>query len=213
MQRIGLIFLLKIELPAQDVLLCSGGFMVFDGDTYLAQDPLFGTISEALDLQEGAGDEVPAYEITFLPPATAALADLSAPGHQKSRVRLWLAEYDIAAGTVTGTPDVLFDGQIDQTAITVGRDRRELAVTVVSRTERLFARNKGNALSPSSHKSVWPGETGHDNASGLAVPVAWGADNPLTAGNQLIGPSWALRYADGGGNGSSLGSSFREVML
>ena len=192
MNRVGLASLLKIELPSRDVLLCDGGFKVFGGETYQAKDPLFGTIAGCQELEEGIGEQVPALELTFLPPSTAAVADLSQPGYQKSRVRMWLAEYDVDAGTITSTPDLLFDGMLDQTSLSLGRDRRELSVSVVSTAERLFAKNKGNALSPTFHKSVWPGETGHDNASGLQIPVAWGAEAPQAGNGSFIhvGGSW-----------------------
>lgn len=186
MNRIGLTSLLKIELPTRDVLLCDGGFKVFGSETYQAKDPLFGTIAGCQELEEGIGEQVPALELTFLPPASAAVADLSQPGYQKSRVRMWLAEYEVDAGTLSDTPDLLFDGMIDQTSILLSRDRRELSVSVVSTAERLFAKNKGNALSPTFHKSVWPGETGHDNASGLQVPVAWGVEKPQAGGGSFV---------------------------
>lgn len=192
MNRIGLASLLKIELPTRDVLLCDGAFKVFGGETYRAKDPLFGTIAGCQELEEGIGEQVPALELTFLPPSNAAVAELSQPGYQKSRVRMWLAEYDVDAGTLSDTPDLLFDGMIDQTSILLSRERRELSVSIVSNGERLFAKNRGNSLSPTFHKSVWPGETGHDNASGLAVPVAWGVEKPQAgAGSYIhIGGSW-----------------------
>src|SRR3546814_8736110 len=53
--------------------------------------------------------------------------------------------------------------------LTVGASR-ELAVSVVSLAERLFELNIGNSLNSAWHKSVWPGELGHDNATGLSIP-------------------------------------------
>lgn len=193
MQRLALMSLLKIELPSRDVLLCDGGFIVFDSQTYRNKDDLFGTVASVDPLEEGLGEEVPALELTFLPPAAAAVADLSQPGYQKSRVRMWLAEYDVDTGLVSGTPDLMFDGQVDQTTLKRSRDGRELAVSVVSTAERLFAKNKGNSLSPTFHKSVWPGETGHDNASGLQIPVAWGVEKPQAGNGSFVhvGGSWA----------------------
>jgi len=44
--------------------------------------------------------------------------------------------------------------------------------------ERLLLRNSGNSLSAAWHKSIWPGETGHDQATGLKTPVAWGVAAP-----------------------------------
>ena len=176
MNRVGLIGLLKIELPTATVRLCDGGFIEFGGETYRSVDAVFGGIGSLQALTEGVGEEIPALELTLNPNGGSAPADLSQPGFQKSAVRLWVGEFDVDAGTLTGDPDLLFYGQIDQTVLRIGRAARDLAMTIVSTLERLFMRNEGNTLSPSFHKSVWPEETGHDNATGLGIAVAWGTE-------------------------------------
>lgn len=170
----ALIAFIKIELPTENVHLCDGGFIVYNGDTYASHHSTFGAIGAVQPLTEGIGEEIPALELSLLPSPDAAPADLSQPGFQQSTVQMWVGEYDQESGLITGTPDLLFHGQIDQTVLRVGRVTRELAITVVSTAERLFLRNEGNSLSPRWHKSIWPGELGHDNAIGLTVPVAWG---------------------------------------
>lgn len=200
MQTLALIGLLKIELPDATVRLCDGGFVVFDGETYQSVDPTFGTIASLASLTEGIGEEIPALELSLNPNGTSAPADLSQPGFQKAAVRLWVGQYDVDAGTLAGEPDLLFYGQIDQTVLRVGRSTRELAMTIVSTLERLFMRNEGNSLSPVFHKSVWPGETGHDNASGLTVAVAWGVERSPTA--STAGSASTGMF--GGGNGRAL---------
>jgi hypothetical protein len=187
MRRIGLIGLLRIDLPSRSVLLCDGGFMPWGSDVFQSIDPTFGTIAGLDSLKEGADEEVPDMEIRFLPPQSAPIADLSQPGYQKCRVRLWLAEYNPDEGLLVGEPEMQFDGQIDQTVLTLGGDgSRELSVTIVSTAERLFERNLGNSLTGSFHKSVWPGETGHDNATGLGIPVAWGVEAAPSIGGSYL---------------------------
>lgn len=178
MNRVGLTGLCKTELPADTILLSDGGFTEFDGDTYLSRHPVFGTIGGVKELTEGIGDEVPALELTLLPAPDALPGDVTQPGFQRSRVRFWIAEFGVDAGTIIGTPDMLFDGQIDQTTFKAG-STKELSMSIVSTAERLFEKNIGNSLSDSWQQSVWPGEKGHANATGLSVPVAWGAENPL----------------------------------
>lgn len=173
MNTIALIGLCKIELPGGDVRLCDGGFIVFDGETYRSADDLLGTVASVEGLSEGVGNEIPALEMAFYPPESSTPGELAQPGWQTSRARFWIGEYDPDAGTLIGTPTLLFDGQLDQASLSVGA-QRELAMTVVSLAERLFERNAGNSLNPKWHKSIWPGELGHDNATGLAVQVAWG---------------------------------------
>lgn len=179
MQRLGLALLAKIEFPTGDVRLTDGGFLVWNGETYRDRHATFGTVGSIQALSEGTGAQVPALELTLLPPGTVDAADLSDEGFQTSRARFWIAEFDLETHTVTGTPDLQFDGQVDQTIISAGADGgRDLAISVVSTAERLFARNAGNTLNPTWHKSIWTGETGHDNATGLVFPVAWGVESP-----------------------------------
>lgn len=181
MDRIGLRGLLKIELPNHTVRLCDGGFAVFDGETYLSADPVFGAIGSVDGMEEGQGDEIPALDLTMMPPGTSGSSELSKPGYQRSRVRFWIAEYDPDSNAIIGTPDLMFDGQIDRTTLRVGASR-QLDMAVVSNAERLFELDIGNTLSPVFHKSVWPGELGHDNATGLSIPVAWGVESPPSTG-------------------------------
>jgi hypothetical protein len=192
MNRVGLTGLCKIELPADTITLSDGGFTDYAGDTYYSKHATFGTIGGMKELTEGIGDEVPALELTLLIPEGVAPGDVTQPGFQRSRVRFWIAEFDVDDGTIVGTPDTLFDGQIDQTTWST---TRELSMSIVSTAERLFERNIGNSLSDSWHQSVWSGEKGHANATGLAVPVAWGAEKPPRTGPASYVRGVPRRYA------------------
>lgn len=183
MNSIALIGLCKIELPESTIRLSDGGFIVWGGEVFESRDAVFGTIRAIEGMSEGVEDEVPALSVTFIPASTAAAADLSQPGFQRSRVRLWLAEYDEVTGLPVGDPDLQFDGQIDQTSLSAGRTSKELLMSIVSAAERLFARDIGNGLSSAFQKSVWPGDTGHDNATGLGTPIAWGVEAPPSTGS------------------------------
>jgi hypothetical protein len=177
MDRIWLTGLMEMQLrDGRTIRLCDGGFVVVDGNLYKSADDTFGTIGSMEGFREGVGDSVPAFKLTFLPASTAAAADISAPGMQGSITRFYIAEVDAGTGLVIGTPDLMFDGQIDQTVLRIGRGRRELDIDFVSTAERLFSINEGNSLNPRFHKLVNPGELGEDNATGLGVSVAWGIE-------------------------------------
>jgi len=173
--------LLKIELPAWTVRLTDGGVLLWGAEVFRGRDAVFGSVTGVESLAEGVGDEVPALSVTLSPAADADPADLIQPGFQTARTRFWIAEWDWASGAVTGTPDLMFDGQLDQVEFALSDEAQELACSVVSSAERLFTRNRGNGLSATFHKSVWPGETGHDQATGLTVPRAWGVEAPRGA--------------------------------
>jgi hypothetical protein len=196
MNQIGLTGLCKIELPDATIRLSDGGFIVWGAETFQSKDATFGTIASVDTLEEGVDAQVPALDIVMFPASTASAADLSQPGFQRSQVTFWLAEYDRETGQLDGDPDLLFDGQIDQTTLTGSRESRELAMSIVSTAERLFERNIGNSLSASFHKSIWPGETGHDNATGLGKPVAWGVEAPPSTSAGYYGSDF---YGSGGG--------------
>lgn len=196
--RVGYIGLLKIELPDATVRLCDGGFVPWDSETFVSADPVFGSIGAVEAVSEGIAESVPALDLTLLPTDLAGPEDLSQPGFQRSRVRFWLAEYSPDAGILIGDPEPMFDGQIDQSTLRAGRGSLSLEMAVVSNLERLFTRNRGNSLNPRWHKSVWPGETGHDNATGLAIPVAWGVESQGGANGSARGGANPF-YGQGGG--------------
>lgn len=196
MNRIGLVNLAKIELPGGvTIRLSDGGAIKWGSEIYRSRDPVFGAIGAAEALEEGVGDEVPALQMTLLPPTITAAATLSQPGYQQARATFWVVEYNRATNAVVAVVETLFKGQIDQTVLTVGAQKRELGMSIVSLLERLFEANTGNSLSPSFHKLVWPGETGHDQATGVTRALAWGVERPSGAGSPGAavmggGPSW-----------------------
>lgn len=176
MNRLSVTGLVKIEFPGHELRLCDGGFIDWGADRYTSKDSVFGTIGGLEAVSEGVGEEVPVFNLTLLPPGDTAASMLAAPGYQAARARFWFAVYDVDTGLLVGTPDLQFDGQIDQITLGFGRGVRTMDVSIVSNTARLLERNIGNSLNSAFHKSVWPGETGHDNADGIGRQVAWGVE-------------------------------------
>lgn len=200
---VGITGLLKIELPSGDVLLNDGGVTVFNSETYRATDSLLGSIAAIEAMSEGAGDTIPALGITFAPPATTAITALSNGAIQKSRVRLWIAEYDTDTGAVVGTPELRFLGFVDQPRVGARFRQFSISIACVPDLEALFFADRGNGLSPTFHKSVYPGELGHDNATGLSIPIAWGVRGAPRGG---FGGS-------GGGGGNGNGGPFNRDVV
>lgn len=186
---IALTGLLKIELPNYTIRLCDGGFSIYEGETYTSEDPLFGTLAAMQPLVEGFGDSIPALTLTLLPPNASAVSDLAKPGYQTARARFYVAEFDVATGVISAA-DLQFDGQVDQISVTVAGRSRTVEMSIVSLAERLFEGNIGNTMNPTFHKSVWPDETGHDQATGLSIPVAWGTESPPSGGYRGGGSSF-----------------------
>lgn len=202
MQSVKLAGLLKLELRDGRVIrLCDGAFVRWGGEIFLSKDPVFGVIGSIESFEEGVMDEVPSFSLTFLPTSTAIAAQLSAPGMQGSRMRMWIAEMDAATDLLIGAPDQQFDGQLDQTKLIIGKGKRELEMSFVPMGERFFNANDGNTLSAAFHKSIFPGELGEDNATGLTSAVAWGteAQPGSNGGSVQVSPSsaWQPSYISG----------------
>lgn len=179
MTQIAITGLIKITLPDHTIRLCDGGFFTYDGEQYSSSDDIFGIVSSVEGLTEGIGDEVPAMRIGFKPPGTSDPADLSKPGYQNARVIARTAEYNVETGAITQILSTEFIGILDQTTITRGKGVYDLDCVVVADGERLFQRNIGNGLTSAFHKSIFTGETGEDNATGLNRQVAWGVEAPI----------------------------------
>jgi hypothetical protein len=178
MESLALTGLIKIEFPTGDLRLCDGQFFTFNAESYVSSDPTFGHIAGLEPISEGAGDELPILRLVLAPAASAAFADLVSPEFQGSRVRMWISEYVVETGLLTGTANLMFDGIIDRPVLSVSQSTRVVEFDIISNAERLLLRSEGNSMSPRFHKSVWPGELGMDNAIDLEIPVAWGTESP-----------------------------------
>ena len=198
----GLTWLLRLDLPSGSVFLSDGGVTQWEGNTYRPEDDTIGGIGQLGSITEGMGSEMPELEIVFAPPSNAALTPLQAGAFQRVPVRLWLAEFNPSTGAVVGTPDLRFAGKMDRVRQQFGLRQLSIVASCVPELEALFFSDDGNGLSAEFHKSIYPGETGHDQATGLVIPVSWGVEN----GNRGSGTS-------GGGRGSAgaFGEGFNEA--
>lgn len=179
MARMGIIGLVRIDLPGGTTLRLSEGMAIrWGSETYAPRHATYGALAGIDALEEGLGNEVPMMPLKLRPPSTTSAAALVQPGAQRARVRAWAAEYDADAGTIVGTPETQFDGFLDRAELVRSRDALDLNFSVVSWLEHLFELNIGNSLTAGFHKSVWPGETGEDHATGLTIPDAWGVEAP-----------------------------------
>jgi hypothetical protein len=190
----------KFELPSQTLRLCDGGQVIWAAETFRASDPDFGAIDTVEAFSEESGDQAPGGSLIFLPKDSAAAGTLSQPEYQGSRIRFWLAKVDTATGEVDGTPEQIADLVLDRTELRGGIGRLQLAMDFIGSAERLFNISEGNVLSPRFHQSVWSGELGLDNATGVPNQMAWGAPSPPRGSVTSGGAGGAA-----GGRGAGLG--------
>lgn len=174
MDRYTLTGLLKVELPGHTALLCDGGTVEYDGDTYEPLDSLIGGLEEVDTINEGVADEAPAFTMTFFPDPDSSATDLLDPTFQSARLRLWIAELDDDTGLVSGTPDQVVDGLIDVPRLRFPNTGRVLELDCVSGGQRLMSLNEANVLNGGMHKRIYPLETGMDDTTGVESSFAWG---------------------------------------
>jgi len=168
----------EINLPGYDLRLLDGsGVLQVDGQAFFGEDTIYGVLESIDELTDGLGDESPALSINLLPASEASAGQLSSPTFQGSRVRVRVGAVDRLTGISIGDY-LLFDGEIDVPVLTVGQRRRALALECVSSFERFFDNDEGARLSDSYHQSIWPGETGFANITGIEQTIYWGVANP-----------------------------------
>lgn len=165
-----------LELPDRTLRLCDGAYVYVGADKFEAEDAEFGSIKSVDEIEEKVGDDAPDGSLTFLPASTAAAAILSRPEYQGSPLRFYLARVDDQTGTAMGDPELLLDAELDTTTLLL--NPRRLEMTFISIAERLWNVNEGNVLSDSFHQSVWPGELGMANATGVPSNEPWGVEGP-----------------------------------
>jgi hypothetical protein len=196
---------IRIELPSHRLCLIDGaGTLSFGGDTYVGRDATFGVLETIDNLADGVGEEAPRIEIGLIPASDAGAATLSAANMQGSPVYIYIGALDLATGLVVPDPYLLFVGELDVPKLTSSREGRRLSYEVASVFERLFTDDEGVRLSPSWHKSVWPGETGLDEVTGVEDTIYWGVQAPQ--GAIVYGGGFG-----GGGGGGGFQSEFQNL--
>lgn len=180
---VGITALFQFELPGGTVYLSDGGVTPWNGNDYVPRDDLLGAIESLSTGAEGESSSIPAWEFTFAAPGVTAVTEFTNGALQQSRVRAWLAEYDTETGEVVGDPELRHDGFVDRPSVSFAYKQFNVRIGTVPYLEVLFFRDDGNGLSPSFHKSIYPGELGHDNAIGLTVTEAWGVESARTSGS------------------------------
>lgn len=199
--RVLLFGAVRIDLPGYTLRLLDGsGFATFDGGSFVGIDPTFGTLAAISDLTDGAGDEAPAISLTLLPPDDTAAATLASAAMQGSIVTVKVGAINPATGLVIGEPYLVFIGEVDVPELASGASGRSLEYEVVSVFERLFDDDQGARLVDGFHQSIWPGETGFFDVTGIEQTIYWGQTPP----------AGAINFTSGG-NAGNFGTAAFEV--
>lgn len=174
--------LVRVDLPEHTIRVVDGaGQLVFDAAVWMGEDAVYGVLDGVETLTEQVGTEAPMVRLTFLPADLAALAALTEPANQGSLVRIWLGAVDPATGLLTGTPELLFLGELDTADADVSESRTVIAFQVASAWERLFDANEGHRLNNAFIQSIYPGALGAEFVISIQRDLPWGYDAPRPA--------------------------------
>jgi hypothetical protein len=194
--RVPIFGAVSIALPGYTLRLLDGsGAITFAGGTFVGDDPTYGVLAAVSEITDGASDEAPAVSITILPPNDTAAATLAAPAMQGALVQIYAGSWNIDTGAVVADPVLLFIGEVDVPTLSSGADGRTLEYEVTSISERLFAGDEGLRLSDGFHRSVWSGEVGLANVSGVEQTIYWGTQPPpgtVQPGSSITGGGFGL---------------------
>ncbi|MES2902832.1 MAG: hypothetical protein V4696_01480 [Pseudomonadota bacterium] len=177
--RVMISGLMELETLTGTLRLCDGGFLDWPGrGKFVSFDPDFGTIGSLDAPAEQIGDESAGGRLTINVPSVEGAIDLAQAEMQGKPLRFWLAEVDADTGLMIGTPEKMFEGQVDTVSISLGQNDRTVVIEYVDAAERLFAIREGNVLTSRFHQTAWPGELGFDHCTGVGLQVPWGVSGP-----------------------------------
>lgn len=195
--------LVEVALPDYTLRhLVGSGEVMFVGSgavlqKFMGRDPMFGVLVSAGNLQDGVGNEAPDWDLTFAVPDNATVEELTDAMAQGGEVNGWLGVIDRTTGLLLPDPIQLFAGELDVPRLRVGKGSMTVEWRCVSALEVFHDREIGARLSDAHQRSVWPGEMGLANMSGIEKTSFWGMESP---------PS-AITYGGGGAGGGGLRAS------
>lgn len=194
----------EIDLPSgtRRILLGSGE-AAWGGNTFKGYDPTFGSIAGGDTVSEEASGQAPNLSITVQTASTATKSDIAGEAVQLAPWRIWLAALTLDGSShlvAVADPELLFDGFIDQVTSELDKSKDQLTYALISGFDYFFEDSEGQRLSDSFHESVWSGEKGLANVTGVTKKVYWGTLGPNSASG--VGGGAGV----GGGNGGLGGS-------
>ena len=155
-----------------------GGFVFWGGDLYEARTA-FGVVSEIGEISDGIDGEASSSSLTVFPAGDDAFSALIDPAAQGAVVTMSLGAVDFQTGLVIGAPDLLMRCELDVARLTGTGDA--LILDCITEEARMLEVNDERRLTDSFHRSVWPGELGYANVTGLDTKVYWRANDPNNA--------------------------------
>lgn len=191
------------ELPSGTRRMMLGsGEVTYGANTYKGRDTTFGQIVSGDQIREDTTGEAPNTSLTIAVDPAADKSEIAGEAIQLSPVKIYLAALALDASEhliAVPDPELMFDGFIDQATIGLDAKRDEVDYSIISAFDYFFEDSEGQRLNSQFHKTVWPGELGLDNVTGVTRKIYWGTYGPGGQGGGLGahlrsgGSLWAYR--------------------
>lgn len=212
--------LFEIILPDHTIRLLDGaGEVRYGANTYLADDPIFGSIMSVDPIQEQVGTEAPFLRVKFIPKNSEALAYLTDPSRQGAPFNLCWAVINDNTGLIIGEPYHVFAGELDAAEADIDQTETTITMDISSAWDLLFINGEGLRLINAQHLKTWSentaGERGFEFVVAIQRDEPWGYDSPRPAivadvinGGSRTGGGGTNRGGGGiGGGGGSGGGN------
>ncbi len=170
--------MVEVILPGQDPLwhLVGAGEVLWGNKRFVGRDLRFGVLTAASNIADGVSDEAPDWQLTFTPPGDVAAALLTQATAQGGEVNGWLGVIDRTTGLIVPDPIQVFAGELDYARLRAGKGTRTIEWRCCSALEPFHDQEIGARLSDAWHKTIWPGETGLANMTGIEKTSYWGVE-------------------------------------
>jgi len=195
------VVLLKIVLPDATVRLSSGVQVTYGGETYVPRDPYYGMLSYVAQIVSGQTGKATSPDVGLEVPDDDAIAEIASPAAQHSRITVWWGAINPETGAVEIDEDEPCMMRLDTVDKSDAPGRRSLMIKTYPPSALQLRPSARQRLNSSFQKSIYPGETGLDNVTGIVDEDGWRTDDPplrqATGGFSNPGP----RTGGGGGYG------------
>ena len=200
--------IVQIDLPGGTLRFVDQGFVVWGANTFDAEDATYGILSDIEGFETGAIGSPPRIKMTILPPTSAAIAALSSPSAQGSKVQWWTGDINPETGELIEEPTERFTGIFDVPRQVISA---ALPVTIECGTwaEVALVPRGQLRLTDAFHRSIWSGELGMVHHMDVTRPVYWRVDDPNDGrggGNPFIPGGGTFTGGGGGFGGGTFGN-------
>ncbi len=171
-----------VSLPYFDLRLTNGETAMLGGEVFAPISDALGVLGSVSTVGDGDTGQAWEGQITIYPRSATGFETLLDPEAQGSPVRIWTIYRDAVTGDALGDPDpIMAAGRLNTVRWRCGATEWSVTLSVVDSDQAALSGWEGVRLNASTHRALWPGEAGLDNADGVLRRTWWGGYPPPSA--------------------------------